>query len=169
MTPEERGNVRAVDMFFKMDPVKGESKDGKHKEAVDVLAFSWGMSQSGSSHIGTGSGAGKVSVQDLSLTKYIDKASPDLMLACCSGKHFSKAQIIVRKAGENPLEYLVIDMNDVMVTGVSTGGSGGEDRLTENVTINFAKVKVTYTEQTAQGGAGAKPDMTWDIAANKKG
>jgi type VI secretion system secreted protein Hcp len=169
MVPEKRGSVMAVDMFFKMDPIKGESKDGKHKEAVDVLAFSWGMSQSGTAHMGTGAGAGKVTIQDLSLTKYIDKSSPDLMLACCSGKHFGKAQIIVRKAGESPLEYLVVDMSDVMVTAVSTGGSGGEDRLTENVTLNFAKVKVTYTEQTEKGGAGAKPDMTWDIAANKKG
>ena len=47
-----------------------------------------------------------------------------------------------------------------MITSYSTGGSGGEDRLTENVTLNFAKVKVEYTEQTATGGAGDKPKMS---------
>ena len=158
----------AVDMFLKVEGIEGESKDKAHGKEIDVLAWSWGMSQSGTSHIGGGGGAGKVNVQDISLTKYIDKSSPDLMLACCNGKHLGEAKLTVRKAGENPLEYLIITMTDVLVSSVSTGGSGGEDRLTENVTLNFAKVKVEYTEQTAKGGAGAKPKMGWDIAANQK-
>lgn len=157
----------AVDMFLKIKGIKGEAQDDKHKDTIDVLAWSWGMSNSGSTHVGGGSGSGKVNVQDLSVTKYIDKSSPDLMKACCNGKHFETADLIVRKAGEKPVEYLTITMTDLIVTAVSTGGSGGEDRLTENVTLNFGAVKVKYIEQTAKGGEGAKPDMGWDIAANK--
>jgi type VI secretion system secreted protein Hcp len=152
----------AVDMFIKIDGVKGESGDDKHKDEIDVLSWSWGMSQSGSAHMGGGAGAGKVNVNDLSFTKYIDTSSPDLYLSCCNGK------LTIRKAGENPLEYLIVTMEDVMVSSVSNGGSGGEDRLTENVTLNFARVKVDYAAQDAKGGAGAKPKMGWDIAANKK-
>src|SRR5262245_10378109 len=156
----------AVDMFIKIGDVKGEAKDKTHKDEVDVLAWSWGMSNSGSAHTGGGAGAGKANVQDLSVTKYIDKASPDLMLACCTGKHYDTATLVVRKAGTTPLEYVTITMSEVLVTNVSTGGSGGEDRLTENVTLNFAKVKVDYKEQTDKGGAGATPSMTYDIAQN---
>jgi type VI secretion system secreted protein Hcp len=158
----------AMDMFIKIGDLKGESEDKTHKDSVDVLAWSWGLSQSGTTHIGQGSGAGKVNVQDLSFTKYIDVSSPELMLACCNGKHFPEAKLTVRKAGETPLEYLKITMTDVMVASVSTGGSGGEDKLTENVTLNFGKVKVEYVEQTKTGGQGAKPTMGWDIAANVK-
>src|SRR5215475_6909102 len=158
----------AVDMFLKIDTVDGESKDSKHKKDIDVLAWSWGMSNSGSAHVGGGAGAGKVNVQDLSFTKYIDLSSPDLMLACCNGKHFDTAFLTVRKAGEHPLEYLKIKLTEVLITSVSTGGSGGEDRLTENVTLNFAKVNVDYIEQTATGGEGAKPKMGWDISKNVK-
>jgi type VI secretion system secreted protein Hcp len=96
----------AVDMFLKLDDVKGESKDSKHKEEMDVLAWSWGASQSGSTHLGSGGGAGKVSVQDVSLTKYVDKASPNLLKFCCNGKHFKEAVLTVRKAGEKPVEYI---------------------------------------------------------------
>lgn len=156
----------AMDMFIKIGTLKGESRDKTHKEEIDVLAWSWGISNSGSAHTGGGAGAGKANVQDLSLTKYIDKSSPDLMLACCNGKHYDSATLVCRKAGEKPLEYILITMTEVMVTAVSTGGSGGEDRLTENVTLNFAKVKVDYKEQTATGTAGATPSMTWDIAQN---
>lgn len=158
----------AVDMFLKLGDIAGESKDSVHGGEIDVLAWSWGASNSGSAHVGGGAGAGKVNVQDLSITKYVDKATPDIILATCNGKHIPEAKLTVRKAGENPLEYLVITMTEVLVSAYSTGGSGGEDRLTENVTLNFAKVKVDYKEQTATGGVGATPSMGWDIAANVK-
>jgi type VI secretion system secreted protein Hcp len=158
----------ATDMFLKIAGIKGESKDKTHKEEIDVLAWSWALSQSGGFHAGAGGGAGKVNVQDLSFTKWIDKSSPDLMMACCNGKHLADATLVIRKAGEKPLEYLTITMTDVLITSCSTGGSGGEDRLTENLSLNFAKVKVVYKEQTEKGAEGAKPEMTWDIQANAK-
>jgi len=156
----------AMDMFMKIGDLKGESRDKTHKDSIDVLAWSWGLSNSGSAHVGGGAGAGKVNVQDLSFTKWLDKSSPDLMLSCCNGKHYTTATLTVRKAGTTPLEYLIITLSEVMVTAVSTGGSGGEDRLTENITLNFAKVKVDYKEQTATGTVGDKPTMSWDIATN---
>ena len=158
----------AVDMFIKIGDLKGESVDDKHKGEIDVLAWSWGMSQSGTTHMGTGGGAGKVNVQDISLTKYVDKSSPNLMQYCCNGKHFSEALLTVRKAGENPLEYLKITLKDLMISAVSTGGSGGEDRLTENVTLNFAEFKVEYTPQKKDGTGDAAVTIGWDIAKNVK-
>lgn len=156
----------AVDMFLKLEGIDGESLDDSHTGELDVLAWSWGMSQSGSSHMGGGGGAGKVSVQDLSFTHYVDKASGNLMLYCAKGKHIKEAILVVRKAGDTPLEYIVITMNGVMVTSLSTGGSGGEDRLTENVTLNFAKVKVEYQEQGADGAGTPGPEFGWDIEKN---
>jgi type VI secretion system secreted protein Hcp len=159
----------AVDMFLKIDGIPGESKDKVHKDRIDVLAWSWGASNSGTAHVGGGAGAGKVNVQDISFTKYLDKASPELFLRCCNGKHIPESTLIMRKAGgESPLEYLTITMTDVMVTSYSTGGSGGEDRLTENLTLNCAKVKVLYKEQTEKGGVGDQPQTGWDIQANVK-
>lgn len=158
----------AVDIFLKIEGIKGESRDKTHKDEIDVLAWSWGMSQSGYAHVGGGMGAGKVSVQDISITKYVDKSSPDIMGHCATGTHYKKATLTVRKAGDKPLEYLVIEMTDVLITNYSTGGSGGEDRLTENVNLNFAKVEVKYTEQTQTGGEGEKPKFGFDIAQNAK-
>src|SRR5437867_751490 len=101
-TTTREGRAMAVDMFIKIGDLKGESRDKTHASEIDVQAWSWGISNSGSAHVGGGAGAGKCNVQDLSFTKYIDKTSPDLMLACCNGKHFTKATLVVRKAGENP-------------------------------------------------------------------
>ena len=159
----------AVDMFIKLDDVKGESRDSKHKDEIDVLAWSCGASNAGTTHTGGGGGAGKVNVQDLSFTKWVDKASPNLIMSSCNGKHYKQAMLTVRKAGENPLEYLKVSMKEVLVSSVSTGGSGGEDRLTENITLNFSWFKVEYTPQKADGTGEAAVEMAWNIAENTRG
>ena len=159
----------SVDMYFKIGDIKGESIDSSHKDEIDVLAWSWGMTQSGTTHLGTGGGAGKVNVQDLSFTKYIDKASPVLMLSCANGKHYGEALLTVRKAGETPLAYLIIKLTDVLISSISTGGSGGEDKLTENVTLNFGEFKVSYQPQGKGGGKeGGAIEGGWNIPKNEK-
>jgi len=158
----------AVDMFMKIGDIKGESTDKKHPAEIDVLAWSWGISNSGTTHQGGGGGAGKANVQDLSFTKYTDASSHALLLAASNGQHYTKANLVVRKAGGKgaPIEYIKIEMTEVMITSVSCGGSGGEDRLTENVTLNFAKVKYEYTPQKADGTPDTTKEMVFDIAAN---
>jgi type VI secretion system secreted protein Hcp len=157
----------AVDIFLKLDGVTGEAKDDAHKGEIDVLAWSWGLSQSGTTHVGGGAGAGKVAVQDLSITKYVDQATPTLHLFCANGKHIANGQLTIRKAGENPLEYLKLEMEELIISGISSGGSAGEDRHTEHMSLNFRKFKKTYTTQNDDGSAGAAPEASWDIAANK--
>jgi type VI secretion system secreted protein Hcp len=144
----------AVDMFLKIEGVKGESKDAKHAGEIDVLAWSWGLAA-------TKSGGAQKAVpctQHLSLTKWVDKATPLLVRYAVLGASSPKGTLVVRKAGESPLEYIVVTMDNVIVSSVSTGGSGGEDRLTENVTFGFSEAKIEYTEQLADGKQGAKTD-----------
>ena len=159
----------AVDMFINLGKkISGETQDKAQKAAndIDVLAWSWGMSQSGSTHMGSGAGAGKASFQDLSFTKYIDSASPALMLHLANGSHIPEATLLVRKAGEGQQKYITIDMKECIVTSVSTGGSGGEDRLTENVTLNFAEVKFEYFKQDEKGATKSAGIFNYDIASN---
>jgi type VI secretion system secreted protein Hcp len=157
----------AVDMFLDLGPgLAGESTDRVHKDQVDVLAWSWGMANSGTTHLGGGAGAGRVNIQDLSFTKYVDKATPELMLRCANGAHIPKVILFVRKAGSNPIEYIKITLTEVLVSSVSTGGSAGEDRLTENVTLNFAKVLLEYVPTKPDGTAGDAKSFSWDIQAN---
>jgi type VI secretion system secreted protein Hcp len=156
----------AVDMYMKIGDIKGESRDKVHSGAIDVLAWSWGASNSGSAHMGGGAGSGKANFQDISFTKYVDAASSPLLQACAKGTHIPEATLTVRKAGDTPLEYLTIKMSEVLVSSFSTGGSGGEDRLTENVSLNFAKFIFNYVPQDAKGGKLPAVSTTFDIAQN---
>jgi len=158
----------AVDMFLKLDGIKGESKDHKHKDEIHIESFSWGLSQTGTHGVGGGGGAGKVSVHDISITKALDKSSPELMLSCCNGKHIKEGLITVRKAGEKPLEYLKIKLTDILVSGVQHASAGG-DILTESLSLNFAKFQVEYQPQGATGSAEGGPVlMGWDVKQNVK-
>jgi type VI secretion system secreted protein Hcp len=158
----------AVDMFLKLDGIKGESQDHKHKDEIHIESFSWGMTQTGAHSTGGGGGAGKVAIHDISVTKYLDKSSPELMLHCANGKHIKEAWVYVRKAGETPVEYLKIKLNDILVSSVQHSGHGG-DLLMENLSLNFAKFHVEYQEQGADGKAKGGPVvMGWDVKANVK-
>lgn len=158
----------AIDCFMKFEGpnLKGESQDDAHKDEIDVLAWSWSMSQSGASHLGGGGGTGRVAVQDLNMTKYVDSSSPGLWAACARLDHFDKVVLTCRKAGgKEPLDYYVLELKEVIVTSVSTG-SGGEDRQTENVTLSFKQCKVEYTPQDTQGAGGGAIPFEFDIAKN---
>jgi type VI secretion system secreted protein Hcp len=155
-------------MFLMLDGVKGESSDSKHKGEIDIESFSWGMAQTGSGHRASGSGSGKVDINDISIVKVIDKASPTLMLACANGKHITKGKLTVRKAGENPLDYLTIDLENIFVSSYNTNGVNSADVPTESISLNFVKVKLEYWTQTDKGAKGENANFSWDIAQNMK-
>src|SRR5512141_1972559 len=127
----------ASDIFAKLGDIKGESLDSKHKDEIEVLSYSWGVSNTGSMQSGSGGGEGKAVFHDLSFVHNVDKASPVLMQACATGTHLKEATITHRKAGKGQQEYLIVKMNDVIITGVThAGGEMGS----ETVSVAFAKV-----------------------------
>jgi len=156
----------AVDMFLKLATVDGESTDSSHKGEIDLLSWSFAANQTGTSNTGGGAGAGRVSIQDLTLTKKVDKSSPTLFALCCSGAHLDTGELTVRKAGGESLEYLVVKMEKVLISGFQTTGSDGQDQLVEQVTLNFKRVGVIYTPQQDDGTGGATISGGWDIGGN---
>ena len=156
----------ATDIFAKLGDIKGESVDSKHKDEIEVLSFSWGLANTPS---GSGSGAaGKATFQDLSIVHTVDKASPGLMKACATGKHLPEAMITQRKAGKGQHEYLIIKMNDVLVTSVANDNPSSQ-LGTETVTIAFSKIHLEYKPQKADGSLDAAVFFKYDLKSHKEG
>ena len=156
----------AVDMFLKIEGVEGESTDKVHGKEIDVLFLNWSSAMQ-SSRAGA-AGTVKASGEDVSVTKYIDKATPKLFESLATGKHIAEVKIVVRSSGGNPVEYLKYTLRDVMISSYSTGGSSSEDRPTETISLNFAQIKMSYVGQDAKGSPGAAVEFGWDLKANKK-
>jgi type VI secretion system secreted protein Hcp len=146
----------AFDAFIKIGDIKGESLDAKHKDEIEVLSFSWGVIQ-GSQQGGraTGRAAGRADVQDFTIVKRLDKASPLLFAAACHGDHFTEAIFTARKVGEVAVEFYKITMSDVLISSVRPGGSAGSETLPlEEVSLNFGALKIEFTPQDATGKPG---------------
>ena len=159
----------AVSIFARIGTIKGESRDAKHKDEIEVLSWSWGVSQTGTMAPGGGGGKGKASFHDFNFTHHVDKASPVLMKACATGEHIKDATITVRKAGKGQQEYLVITMTDVLVTSVSMSVSAEGDATMEGVTLAFAKVDLVYKPQKPDGSLDVGLHFKYDLKANKEG
>jgi type VI secretion system secreted protein Hcp len=154
--------VAANDMFLKIKGVQGESMDKAHPNEIDVLSWSWGVSN----------GAGKVKrgtvppqcIQDLSFTKFIDKSTAALLMMGVMGQIASDAVLTVRKAGDTPLEYLKLTMTNVLISSYQTGGNANDTLLVDNIVLHFESVKGEYTQQMPDGRPGQT--FTFDITGS---
>jgi type VI secretion system secreted protein Hcp len=171
-----------ADHYLKLDGIDGESQDSKHKGQIDILSFSFGANQTGTSSLGGGAGKGKVKMHDFTIVKKIDKSSPKLFEHCCSGEVIKTATLFVRKAGKDQQEYYNIKLTDVLVSSFLTGesqpeGAGGsgapvapgaEWEPSERVALNFSKIEIGYKEQKPDGTLGGEIKGGWDVKGNVK-
>ena len=160
--------MAAVDYFLKIDGIKGESKDDKHKDEIDLESWSWGETNAGTHAAGGGGGAGKVQMQDFHFTMKINKSTPELFLACATGKHIKEATLTCRKAGTDQQEYLKIKFSDLLVSSFQTGGSTGDVVPTEQISLNFSKIEYEYKPQKPDGTLDAAVKAGYDLKLNKK-
>ena len=157
------------DMFIKIDGIDGESADDAHKKEIDILSWSLGATNAGSMAHGGGGGQGKVAFQDMHFTKRTDLASAKLFEACCKGTHIAKAVVTLRKqAGDDPLEYLLITLSDILVSSYQDSGhEGGGNDGSESFSLNFSKIEYAYKQQGAKGAGAGNSAMVWDVKSNK--
>ena len=156
----------AADIFAKIGDIQGESLDSKHKGEIEVLSFSWGLTNPGGGASGGGA-AGKASFKDFSIVHSIDKASPSLMGACATGARLKEATITQRKPGSGQQDFLIVTMSDVIVTGVADGGGGNPP--SETVNLAFAKIDVEYMPVKADGSLDTPIHFKYDLTTNKEG
>lgn len=158
--------------YMKIDDIKGESKRADHEDEIDVFGVRWGASQTSSASTGSGRTRGRAVVQDVTLHKYYDAASPYLALACLQGKSFPEIVIAVRKdSGEAHLDYLIITLTNVIISGYSMDGSGpkdsDDDMIVETVGLSCEKIGVKYTVQADDHSAGDEHEIEYDLVAGK--
>jgi type VI secretion system secreted protein Hcp len=157
----------ASDYLLEIEGIKGESKDKQFPGSIHIESFSWGLSNAANVHSGGGGGQGKADISDLSVSKSTDTATTALMAACASGKHIPKAKLHVRKAGDKPLEYYTIVMEDLLITSFTQSCSSGAEIPMESFSLNFAKFSMDYSAQKKDGTGEKAGHVAYDIKANK--
>lgn len=163
----------AFDAFLKIDGIPGESTDDKHKDWIEVLSFSHGVSQraSGSASTGGGASSERADFSDFSIVKALDKASPKIFEATSTGKHIATVTVELCRAGGDKVKYMEYKLSNCIVSSYRPGGSsqGGETLPLEEVSFNYGKIELSYTQQKrADGSGGGQVAAGWDLETNKK-
>jgi type VI secretion system secreted protein Hcp len=140
-TPEKTPVAQA---FLTLDGIPGGSSDPAHKGQIDVLSFSWGLSNKSSSGGGSGrGGAGRPKFRTFTFVKPHDRSSGRLFRNVATGQHIKTATFSVVQNGAEVLRY---KLTDVMVSDFGTNDS----RLagTDKVKLNPIKVELTFNDGT---------------------
>ena len=158
----------AVDVFVKFEggpEIRGESADSLHRDEIEVMSWSLGMSQASAIVAGSGLEAGRVQIQDFNFMKQLDRASPALMVACCSGAHFRSVVVSLCRPGVDRAPFAQFKFDDAVVSSIQPSGSN--EHPMESVSLAFAKFTVGYRAQTAQGTLERPVFGGWDLTTNK--
>ena len=159
-----------ADYFLKIEGLKGESTDSKHKEEIELESFSWGARNGTTIGSATGgAGAGKGVGLEFVITKRADRTSPMFYLACTSGTHFKEAFLTCRKAGGEQQEYFKAKFTTVFTTNYQTHGETGAGGLVlETITMVYGALEIIYKEQKPDGSLGGEVKQGWNFVTNKK-
>lgn len=162
-------NVATERWFLKIDGIAGESADAAHKGEIEVESWSWGLSNTGSTSSGGGAGSGRVSFRDFHFVTRISTASPSLVQACATGSHLKEANLSgVRSVGQGKgIDFLEYRLRDVLVTSVDHG-DGAADVPSEQFSLSYAKIEMSYIPQSASGKMGAAVAAGYDLKKNRK-
>jgi len=156
----------AVDFYLKLDGIQGEATDASFKDQVKLLTFSWGGTQRSSVAAGgAGSGAGKVDLADLSITKYYDKSSAPLFKSLVQGTHVQTGVLSAVKAGAGGSPFLKISLGELFVTGIHVSAS--DEVPTESVSFSYRSIRVEYSSQDSQGNLTATGPVNYDLSTNQ--
>lgn len=141
----------AVDIFLKLADIEGESDDVKHENEIGVHIWSWGVNTSFTDSKGKVIPACSRALQ---VNKSVDKATPRLVAASARNQTIATGKLTVRRSGEPPIEFLVIDLVGVTVKSMTNGGTADNSR--EDLVLGFSSAIITYTPQLLDGSAGPK-------------
>jgi type VI secretion system secreted protein Hcp len=154
----------AVDFFLKLDGIAGESVDDKHKDWIQILSWSWGASQVTSVAGTGGSGAGKADLSDISIMKFLDKASTPLFKSLTTGGHIKTGNLEAVKSGGNGKPFLKVDFQELFVTSQQLSASS--EIPTESVSFSYNQIKIEYSTQDEKGVITTAGSVTYNTKTN---
>lgn len=160
----------AIDVYLRIDGIRGESNDERHKDWIECKSVRWELSQPKSATASTGGGhtAERSDHGDIVLSKLADLSTPLLLQTCSSGKTIPTATIEFMRADAmgDRVKYFEIGLENVLIGGVSPSVSEG-DILGEHVALKYSKIKWKYTQQKIIGGSGGNTAGGWDLSVNR--
>jgi type VI secretion system secreted protein Hcp len=157
-----------TNMYLKLDGLDGESLDEDHKNWIEIESFHWGVDNPSSFAQGQGGQSTQAHIASMDIVKRCDKSSVILKKNCTTGKHIASGTVSCMKLdGDSRVEYLKIDLTDIMVSNFQWTGSGGDVQMGESVSLVFAEYKSSFKLQQNTGGGGGSVEHSYNVQTGK--
>ena len=161
---------RAATVFIQdsASPNCGNVTTAGYKGFFEAASFSIGGANPISLSTSSGSGAGKISLSNLVVTKAVDSCSGNLITQFLQGHVIPTLRLIeVEAVGENvPRQILTITLSEVEIASYNLSDSSGGGAGTESISFKFTKATITATPTTPQGTPGTPVTVTYDLTTN---
>lgn len=157
-------------IFLKLDDIKGESQADGFTDQIEIMSFSHNVSMQVTNNVSdTESTSGRAHVGEMSLTKFIDLATPKLNEYCCRGRVIKEAVLtLCRNDNGKMLPFIVYTLTNVIISHLSvSGGSGGKP--VETMSLHFTKIKWEIVAQKLDGQKKGNVSSVWDMEMDPKG
>ncbi|MDB5800637.1 MAG: hypothetical protein JWL63_1576 [Rhodocyclales bacterium] len=148
--------------------IKGESRDDGHKDCLEVNSWHHQIIQPKSATASTAGGhtAERCEHGAMIFTKDLDMTSPSIWAACSAGQTFDEVVIdFMRADGAKRIKYLEVKLKNVLISSVSPSVAG-EGIPVETMSLTYAAVQWTYTQQDITGAAKGNKVTAWSLAKN---
>jgi type VI secretion system secreted protein Hcp len=157
-----QGTAMSLSIFLKIDGITGEATATGHAGEIMLQSFTWGSAAGTAT---TGAGAGKISFQNVTVTKVVDKASPLLFHALASGQRVPQC-IVTIEQGDKLKQTIALTLSTCLIESISEVFEAAAPAPQETIVISFAKVQLQYTPQSPTGSAETPITAGWDITTN---
>ena len=155
-------------IYMKLDGLLGDATEAAHVNMIEVFSWSWRESKQISMGTSTSRTAGAVQMSDVEITLLANKTSPELFLACASGRVFKTAELFLANldnAGKM-VDYMRVLLTNAMISSYSV--SSGGDRPMESLSLNFTKIEISYQPTDPKTNTlMAAIRAGWDLAMAK--
>lgn len=150
--------------YLKIPDIPGESQRVDHEDEIDVQDISWGVERATTASIGRGRARARADLNPLVVEKFYDRASPFIAQAVRQGKSFDEVVLAIRKdSGEAHLDYLIITMENVVISSCNFASGADETRpeaIGEVVEFEYERVSFKYVVQEDDHSAGSEYEVT---------
>jgi type VI secretion system secreted protein Hcp len=154
----------AIYLNYTSPAITGDVTATGYEKWLEVDSFQWGVGRGiGSAQGSSGNReASTPSISEITVTKRQDESSGKLLQECYNGVGTATVTITFVRTGSPATEYLSFILTNVMISGLSM--SSGGDRPSESLSLNFTKIEVDIIPQNADGTAGSKFPVTYDLS-----
>lgn len=150
-------------IFLKLDNIKGESQVEGFEDQIEIMSYSHNVAMQVNNDVSlTERTSGRAHVGEMSLTKFVDLATPVLNEYCCSGRLIRTAVLTLCRNDDGKMRSLIVyTLTNVLISQLSVSGAGGKP--VETMSLNFTKIEWQITAEKSDGGFSRSPERQYGI------